>query len=158
MSLTALPEYNIVITDTSCLILLEKIGGFEILQPLSTTVTTTPEIKEEFGINLPSWIKIATVKDISLVEVLKEIVDPGEASAIALAIETANSLVIVDDLKGRKLAKRMNLNVMGTLGMLLKAKQRGVIPLIKPYIDRIQETDFRISQEIIDYVIEQAGE
>ncbi|GAA3974041.1 DUF3368 domain-containing protein [Mucilaginibacter dorajii] len=91
-------------------------------------------------------------------EVLKESIDPGEASAIALAIETPNSLVIVDDLKGRKLAKRMSLSIMGTLGMLLKAKQQNVIPLVKPYIDLIQETDFRLSQAIISYVLEQAGE
>lgn len=154
----ALQEYNIIITDTSCLILLEKINGFDVLRRLFTNITTTPEIKTEFGANLPVWITISPVKDIALMAVLKESIDPDEASAIALAIETPNSLVIVDDLKGRKLAKRMSLSIMGTLGMLLKAKQQNVITLVKPYIDLIQETDFRVSQLIISYVLEQAGE
>ena len=158
MSLTKFQEYNIIITDTSCLILLEKIDGFGVLQRLFTSVTTTPEIKNEFGTGLPEWIIIKAVKDIALMEVLKESVDPGEASALALAIETTNPLVIIDDLKGRKLAKRMTLNIMGTLGVLLKAKQHHIIPLVRPYIDRIQETNFRVSQEVISYVLEQAGE
>ncbi len=158
MNSTESLEYNIIITDTSCLILLEKIDAFGVLKYLFKNITTTPEIKNEFGTGLPEWIAIKPVKDIALFEVLKENVDPGEASAIALAIETPNSLVIIDDLKARKLAKRMALDLMGTLGMLLKAKQHGIIPNIRLYVDRIQATDFRVSSAIIAYVLETAGE
>lgn len=91
-------------------------------------------------------------------DLLKESVDPGEASAIALAMEISYPLLIVDDLKGRKLAIRMDISIMGTLGMLLKAKQQYIIPFIKPYINRIQSTNFRVSQAIVNYLLEQAGE
>ena len=158
MSLEGTQEYRIIFTDTSCFILLDKINAFDILHRLFQNVTTTPEILKEFGGDLPDWIQIRSVKDNALMEVLRESVDPGEASAIALAIETPNSLIIVDDLKGRKLATRMDLNFMGTLGMLLKAKQHQIISHIRPYIEKIQMTDFRLSQALISYALELAGE
>lgn len=154
MSLEGTQEYSIIITDTSCFILLDKINAFDILHRLFQNITTTPEILKEYGSDLPDWIQIRSVKDNALMEVLRESVDPGEESAI----ETPNSLIIVDDLKGRKLATRMDLNFMGTLGMLLKAKEHQIISHIRPYIEKIQMTDFRLSQAVINYALELAGE
>jgi len=65
-------------------------------------------------------------------------------------MKTINSLIIVDDLKGRKLATRMKLNFIGTLRLLLKAKEHPIILHIKPYIAKTQETDFWISQSIVN--------
>jgi predicted nucleic acid-binding protein len=151
-------EFEVIISDTSCMILLDKIDAFDVLKQLSNAVVTTPEIETEFGDNLPDWIKIRSVQDISLMEALNQTVDPGEASAIALAIEIPGSFVMIDDLKGRKLAKRLGLNFMGVLGMLLKAKEHNIIQKVTPYINSIQQTDFRVTQSLIDYVFEQAGE
>jgi predicted nucleic acid-binding protein len=55
--------HDIVISDTSCLILFDKIGEIELLKSVYDTIITTPEIAEEFGEVLPIWIKIETVKD-----------------------------------------------------------------------------------------------
>lgn len=52
----------------------------------------------------------------------------GEASAIALALETADNVLILDDWKARRLAERLGLSVTGTLGVLIKAKNTGIIP------------------------------
>ena len=158
MSLAEFQDYSIVITDTSCFILLDKIDAFDVLHRLFQNVTTTPEIKKEFGSDLPQWVEIRAVQDVVLMDVLKESVDPGEASAIALAMETPNSLIIVDDLKGRKLASRMELKFIGTLGLLIMAKEHNVIPNIRSYINKIQKTDFRISQDLVNYALEKAGE
>lgn len=158
MSLTGSREYSIIITDTSCLIILDKIGAFNILHQAFKNIITTPEIQQEFGSELPQWIKIKSVKDTTLKEVFEETVDPGEASAIALAMETSNAILIIDDLKGRKLASRMALNFMGTIGLLVKAKEYGVIPAVKPHIEKIQATDFRISSSLVDLVLERTGE
>ena len=98
------------------------------------------------------------VKDIALLHTLNETVDLGEASAITLTIETPGSTILIDDLKGRKLAKRLGLNFMGVLGMLLKAKQHNIIAAVKPFTNAIQQTDFRVTEELINYVLEQAGE
>ncbi len=158
MSLTGSREYSIIITDTSCFITLDKIGAFDLLRQSFKNIVTTPEIQQEFGTKLPEWIEIRPVKDTSLREAFKESVDPGEASAIALAMETSNAILIIDDLKGRKLASKMALNFMGTLGLLVKAKEYGVITSVKPYIEKIQDTDFRVSQALVDLVLEKTGE
>jgi predicted nucleic acid-binding protein len=80
-------------------------------------------------------------------------VDAREASAIALAAENQPSLLIIDDLKGRKLAQKLNLHVTGTLGLILAAKKEGIIPLIKPIFDKIQSTNFRIAPHLLESIL-----
>ncbi len=78
----------------------------------------------------------------------------GEASAIALAKEFDNdALLLLDDLKARKLAVRLNLKITGTLGIIHKAKQMGIIGKVKPLINLLLETDFRISNRIVDEML-----
>jgi predicted nucleic acid-binding protein len=158
MSLPGTPEFKIVISDTRCRIILEKLNALSLLHQLYPQVITTPQVQHEFGADLPDWITIQVPQDTALVEAFKESVDPGEASAIALAIEIDNAMLIIDDRKGRILAGRMELPFVGSMGLLLKAKEHGLIPLIRPYIDRTLQTDFRISKILIEYVLQQAGE
>lgn len=70
MSLTGSREYSIIITDTSCFITLDKIGAFDVLHQAFKNIVTTPEIQQEFGGELPKWIEIRPVQDITLKEVL----------------------------------------------------------------------------------------
>ncbi len=77
----------------------------------------------------------------------------GEASAIALAKETEDALLLLDDLNARKLAGKLNLKITGTLGVINKAKQRGIISKVKPLIDKLLNTDFRISENIIAEIL-----
>jgi predicted nucleic acid-binding protein len=111
------PNFKAVITDTSCFILLDKIDSLSILNIVFSNVITTPEIAAEFNKPLPDWVEIRSVINRSLQATFEENVDKGEASALALAMETSLSLVIVDDLKGRKLASSLNLLHTGTLGV-----------------------------------------
>src|ERR1700744_2490310 len=123
MNLIKMQQSDIVVSDASCLILLQKIIAFEVLNLLFDHIITTPQVQSEYGDELPDWIIIKEVKDVALMETLNESVDIGEASAIALTIETPRSMILIDDLKGRKLAKKLGLNFMGVLGLLLKAKE-----------------------------------
>ena len=75
-------------------------------------------------------------------------IDKGESSAIALALETPDSTVILDDYKARKIAERLGIPFTGTIGVIIKAKLRGIIPSIKPLLEKIKQTDFRLSSEI----------
>lgn len=84
--------------------------------------------------------------------------DPGERAALAIAWEHPGALVIVDDDRARKIAIRFGFRVTGTIGVLLVAKEIGIITAIKPLIDRILETDFRISPAIIQKALADAGE
>lgn len=150
-------KFSAIITDTSCFILLDKINALSILDNLFSNIVTTPEIASEFGKALPEWVEIRSVKD-KTKQSSFESVDAGEASAIALAIETPLSLLIIDDLKGRKLALSLNLMHTGTLGVLVLAKSNGVIPRLRPYLDKIQLTNFRLSPTLIEDILKKTGE
>ncbi len=147
-----------VIADTSCLIILHNIGELELLKHMYGNVYTTPEVAEEFSEELPKWILIEKVADEKYQEVLELQVDSGEASAIALALEKDESLLIIDDLKARKLAEKLHLKYTGTLGVIASAKQKGIIPAIKPIINKIQHTNFRIAEELVYKLLSMSNE
>lgn len=94
---------------------------------------------------MPEWIEIAPVKDKYKQRLLEMQIDKGESSAIALAIETPNSTLILDDFKARKIAEQLGLPYTGTIGIIIKAKLQGIIQTIKPILSKIKQTDFRLS-------------
>jgi len=149
---------TVVITDTSCLIILEKIALLSVLHQLFDVVLTTPEIAAEYGFPLPEWIIIISVKNKSLQQELTSVVDKGEASAIALAHEIENKYLITDDLEARKLSIKFGLSVIGTLGVLLRAKQQGHISAVKPFVELMKQTDFRVSDDLYQTILRKAGE
>jgi len=151
-------ERVVVITDTSCLIILDKINALYLLPSLFNKIITTPEIADEYGKTLPDWVIIQQVQDHDLQNQIKELVDPGEASAIALAAEVKCDYLLTDDRAARKLAEQRGIVVKGSVGVLLYAKQQNMIPLIRPYLNLIQKTNFRISQVLIDKLLFEANE
>jgi predicted nucleic acid-binding protein len=137
-----------IISDTSCFIILSKIGQLEMLNRLFGNVVTTPEIADEFGESLPDWVEIIAVKDKHKQHLFEVQVDRGESSAMALSLEMEDTLLIIDDYKARRLAKTLNIDYTGTIGILILAKHKGIISSIKPSLERIKETNFRISAEL----------
>lgn len=118
---------DLIVCDTSSLILFDKIKRLDLLRLCYKNIYVTPEIAGEFGKPLPGWIKVKGVLNQSLQQTLIQILGAGESSAIALSLETPHSLVVIDDLKARKIAKSLNLKITGSLGILIKAKEKGHI-------------------------------
>ena len=147
-----------IISDTSCFIVLSKIGELDLLQKVYGEITTTTQIADEFGETLPVWIKIENVKDKYRLKLLELQIDKGESSAIALALETPDCTLILDDCKARKVAEHLGLSFTGTIGIIIKAKIENIIPSIKPIIQKIKDTNFRISPEIEFSAYKEAGE
>ena len=147
-----------IISDTSCFITLSKIGELNLLQLLYTQIVTTSEIAEEFGEGLPEWVEIISVSDKSKQMLLEMQVDKGEASAIALALESENPFLILDDYKARKLANNLKINHTGTIGIILAAKRRGIISSVKPLLEKIKQTNFHISPDLELQALIQADE
>ena len=145
--------HNVVISDTSCLILFRKIGYLELLPQVYNNIITTSEVAKEFSEPLPHWIKIEDVKDKKYQYFLETQVDWGEASALALAKELENPLLLLDDLKARKLAKKLQLRFTGTLGIINKAKQLNLIDSVKPLIEKLLLTDFWISENLVNEML-----
>ena len=152
-----MPEI-VVITDTSCLIVLSKIGALEVLNKLYKRVVVSKEIAEEFGEILPNFIEILEVKNKNYQRILENILDKGESSAIALALELENVLLVLDDLKARKEAQKMGFKITGSLGILFSAKEKNIISSLKEYLNKLQETDFRISENIIFELLKRCNE
>jgi len=147
-----------IISDTSCFITLSNIGELNLLQSLYKQIITTTEIAQEFGENLPNWIEVVSVSDKAKQELLEMQVDKGEASAIALALESENPFLIIDDNKARKLARNLKINHTGTIGVIIAAKRKGIIDSIKPILEKIKATNFRISADLELQALLQAEE
>ena len=149
---------KIVITDASCFIILDKIGGLDILDALYREVVTTPEIAAEYGKRLPGWVQVRAVEDRGRLYDYAETVDIGEASAMVLAAEIKADKLIIDDMQGRKFARTLGLEVIGTVGVILEAKREGFIPAVTPYLLSIRETNFRLSDRVMGLILREAGE
>lgn len=147
-----------IISDTSCLILLDKIGELHLLNKLYGRILLTPEIVNEFGKELPEWFDVKSAINKAYQRALEASLDPGEASAIALAVEEEDSLLIIDELRGRKFAEQLGLNFTGTLGVLINAKQQGILKSVKPALGKIRETNFRLTQELEQRILKMVGE
>jgi predicted nucleic acid-binding protein len=150
--------HKAIISDTSCLILLEKIGELELLHKLFGLIITTSEVAGEFGLPLPEWIEIRQPSDKKYQSIIEASVDKGEASAIALAVEFDDCLLIIDDLKGRKFAHQLGLTITGTFGIIVDAKLTGIIPSVKPLLAKIKQTNFRITDRLEAIILARAQE
>lgn len=151
-----MPE--LIICDTSCFILFDKINRLDLLKNCYAGIYVTPEISEEFGKSLPNWIKIQEAGNKALQQTLTQILGKGEASAIALTFDLPHPLVALDDLKARKIAKSLGRKITGSLGILVKAKEKGYIEKLLPVLNQVQQTDFRISENIVRKILATVGE
>ena len=149
---------KVIISDTSCLLLLEKLGALDLLKKLFGTITITPEVGKEFNIKLPEWFELSQPENKMYQKILEASLDKGEASAIALAIEHKDCLLIIDELKARKYAELLGLKITETLGVLIDAKLSGHLKSIRPLLDRIRTTNFRLSKELEQKALEKSGE
>ena len=149
---------KVIISDTSCIILLDKIGELNLLNRLFGQITVTQEIAKEFKNELPNWFKIEQPANKIYQKILEASLDKGEASAIAYAIEQHDCLLIIDDYKGRKYAEQLGLKITGTLGVIIDAKLQGCINSVKPLLDKIKRTDFRLTNDLERRTLEKSKE
>ena len=147
-----------IISDTSCFIILTNIDELELLHKVYGQIITTPDIAIEYGDTLPEWVQIISVTDKYKQQLLEMQIDKGESSALALALEIPGSTVILDDYKARKIAEILGITFTGTIGVIIKAKLKGIIPSIKPILEKIKQTDFYLSAEIELQALKEAKE
>ena len=159
----------IVVSDATPLIALAKIGQLSWLRDLFDEVLIPGAVYSEIvvagagrsgsaEIRAANWIRIIPVEDRTKVNYLLTQLDIGEAEAIVLAQEQQADWVLVDETKARAIAQRLGLRLIGTVGLLLLAKQQGKIPAIRPLLDSLRHQQFRLSQTVYDAVLKQANE
>ncbi len=159
----------IVISNTSPISNLAAIGHLELLQQLYSNIIIPPAVYQELinssdtapatlAVQTLSWIQTQPVSDRVLLETLQSNLDPGEAETITLAVEIHADRLIIDERRGRNEAIRLGLQVTGLLGIVLAAKQQGLIPLVKPILDDLRANSFWIRDALYAEVLRLAGE
>ena len=145
------------IVDASCFILLAKINRLDLLHATYQRVISTDEVAGEYG-TLPGWVEIEPISDRGLYTLLKMQFGAGESSCIALAATSPGTMLILDDRRARRRAESLELTCCGSLGVLLEAKRLKVIDAVAPLLQEITQTNFRVSDEVIDQALRDAGE
>jgi uncharacterized protein len=146
------------IVDSSCLIGLEAVGSLAVLESAYGTVLVPAAVAAEWGSAALPWMTVRAAQDRALVQSLRMDLGSGEAEAIALAIEVGAARTVLDDKKARRVARELGVTVTGTVGVLLRAKQRGIIPALRPLLDDLQGMGFRVSNSLREQALRQAGE
>jgi len=147
---------EIVVSDSTCLIGLQRIRRLEVLPSLFERIWIPPAVAEEFGQSF-AWLHIKAPLNTDLVESFQTMVDRGEAAAIALARELKCE-VILDDRRARRLAATHHVPHLGLLGLLLRAKQKGNIDVIRPAVEALRSQGFFLSDQVIAEALRRAGE
>ncbi len=146
-----------VYVDTSSLIILNKINALDLLNKIYSNVIITNYIQLELNETIPSWISVELTYNIDQSFLKNFNLGPGESSIIMNALEN-DGFLIIDDLKARKIATTLSLRFTGTIGVLINAKELGFIHSVKYYIEKIQTSNFRISDALIIKALEIANE
>lgn len=156
----------IIVSDTSSISNLIQIEQLHLLNALYGEITITPAVKRELYrieshiqvIENLDWIKVISPVNQQMVLRLLNDLDLGESEAIALAIEQNAEYLIIDEYLGREIAQKFNIKVIGVLGVLLSAKEKGLLTEVKPHIDKLQQIGFWLNQNLLKLVLTKAGE
>ncbi|MEQ8684128.1 MAG: DUF3368 domain-containing protein [Imperialibacter sp.] len=148
---------EVIISDTSCLIAYQRIDRLDILQKLFHELIITEQVLSEFGKAVPKWIKVKSAPTLFSHSIL-ETLDLGEASSISLALKTPDSILILDERKGRKVAADLGLEIIGSLRILVLAKHKKIIPSVREVVGQLSEQKFRFSTHIVRQLLIEAGE
>jgi len=144
-----------IVSDSTALIILFDLKRIELLENLFDEVYITPIVLEEISVKypliLPSFMKVEKLKDTELFNSLNMLLDLGESEAIALAKEK-NMAIIIDEKKGRKIAKGMGLKVIGLLGVIYLNVKKGFLTKSQGHVfleDAINH-GYRISKKMVE--------
>lgn len=160
----------IVISNTSPIFYLSTIGHLDLLRQLYDEIVIPTAVFNEITnvgntdasarvVPTLNWIKTQSATDRAFVNTLRAELDPGEAEAIALAIELNADRLLMDERLGRAAAMRVGLQVTGILGILIAAKRNNLIQEVKPLLDAlIEQVGFWIDTRLYAEVLQAVGE
>jgi uncharacterized protein len=160
----------IVVSNTSPLLNLACIGGEGMLESLFGSVQVPPEVPAEIEwlrvhqprfsrVHVPTFVHVTPVSNPALATALNLNLDAGEAAAVALALELKADVLLIDEHRGRTVAKRLGVSCLGLLGTLALAKRRGLIPAVAPLLQRLEsEAGFWVGSALRERILAGIGE
>jgi predicted nucleic acid-binding protein len=149
---------GVAVSNTSPLIALYQIDRLDLLQALFDSVVVPPAVEREVAPSvglLPAWVRR---QQAPLLPEFAGDLHAGELEAIALAIHLAADFVIMDDLPGRRAAERLGLPIIGSLGLLVRAQDRGLIRAVRPIMDQMIANGLFVTVQLYQEILMAAGE
>jgi len=155
---------RVVVSDTSPIRYLVLIGEADLLRKLYTQILIpqavwtelqqpeTPEPVRNWVRNSPEWVEVAPEVTAPIANSISLALDAGERAAIALALHLRADLLLIDERAGVSEARRLGLTVTGTLGILVRAAERGIVDLTSA-LNALQKTNFRASPDLLQQVL-----
>lgn len=151
----------LVVSNASPLIALHAVGQLDLLRSLFVTVNVPPTVAREVAPSLPvppAWI-VERLLEGEIDERLRRAgLDPGERDVIGLALQRPTAWLVLDDRPARRMAERVGLSVVGTIGVVVRAKQRGLLPAVRPTLDALIRNGLFVGQGLYREVLVGAGE
>ena len=154
-----------IVTNTSPLLAFAKMRAFEIIGRLPFEFVCPAEVEAEisagarqgYDADMPGWLKVERLQS-NLSPLAVASLDTGEAAVIQLALEQNIETVCIDELKGRRAALAVGLKIVGSLGLLGKAKSLGLIAELKPFIERAGNNGIFYDEKLIENFLKSFGE
>jgi hypothetical protein len=156
------------VSNTTPLIHLARVGQIELLRDLYGLVYVPPTVLDEARHHVDEavsaalaagWLAERRVADPSgLDELERALGGRGEAEAIALALEISDSVLLVDERAARELARARGLRVRGSVGVLIEAKRRGRLPMVRTVLDSLRASGFWLDDRTYAAALEMAEE
>lgn len=157
-----------IICNTSPLQYLHQLGLLDVVRKIVWQITIPSAVVAEIeegrarGVDLPDlrqldWVLVRTPQNRLSVPLVTDL-GPGETEVLMLALESPQATVVLDDALARQFAEMLGLRLTGTLGLLLDAKQAGLLPALIPVLDQLQALRFRLSPHTRAAVLKLAGE
>ncbi len=158
-----------IISNATPLITFARINQLYILQQVTGSLTIPEGVFYEIAkyndikpgvihLNQEKWIQVKSVQSRGQVDLLLPTLELGEAEVITLALEQRARLVLMDELTGRQIAQSLGLTITGSIGILIKAKELGLIDELKPLINEMTNQGIYFSKTFIDNVLNLVGE
>lgn len=158
-----------VVVNTTPLIALSHVGQLDLLRRLYGEIIIPEAVYRELSVKTESvckkavdssldWIRIGKIKNQLAKSMYKTQLHDGEVEVMILSKEIGADVVLIDGANAKKHAKYLDLPVTGTLGILIKARQKGYVEELKPILDQMVQNGIYISQSVIQMCLEQVGE
>jgi hypothetical protein len=149
-----------VVSNSNPLIGLEQIGQLDLLRHLFQEVLIPEAVAAEIGPAVASrpWIRSRPLAGPPKAETLRPALGPGEREALSLAVEVRASALLVDDRPARRIARDLGLAIIGTAGVLLVAKERGLVAEVRSHLEALLAQRFFLSARVWELILRKAGE
>lgn len=160
---------SLVVSDASPLINLARVGCFDLLAAFYTRIVIPQAVYEEVvvrgegrdgshEVHNADWIDVQATRDELAVQALAAELGMGESSAIVLAKELNASILLMDEIRGRRVAQQLGLRMLGTIGILARAQREAQITSLREVLDLLRERGTWIDQTLYEGVLHLVGE